>query len=945
MSSIPSLAALEAMDLRPKYKNNCGACRKRKLKCDRVKPCATCVLRDISDQCFVDEPEPTPPLRPGFASHAAHKRLRTSDAEHAGSSHHVPYRSSAHVGSSGAGGGQTVVGGSPSSASASTPPSGHHRDTVLESVQAQLADTQRQLLTLSQSLATLQSDRLRVAIPPTESSDDDAAAGISWQALSPLLPPLEACHTLVERFFVDAIWYIPVIHKTSFVERVWIPFASGRAAVTRPLAAVICLVLAYPLQLCPDQSDITRHKSLGDACDIVDRLVREAFKLTANQKAAWGPFKAPQCDLPLIQALLLQLVFLSIVGSMDPALPLQAEIIARAHYAGYFRIAGMPPLINPGLPWDERGAPKVPDARDERFSDERSEGEKLPILTGEMPAGSALETEYRRRIAWTCFCHAGWFALVTSTQPLISTSDFFVPRPTFLTDEHFDPLTGQVLTEISQEARAQGSRQSDADGYLDPFADYLFGTLESSFATRRVADFFQKLPSMSALERHEAVRIHENAFEQFVTASGNNLAAIEKQWRKGTEIGARCAVGGLIVYTSQRFFNVLLGKVVMQDSEAPPDIRFKSLEHARNLFEMMPLMMEMASDPTVPFHSAWCATHVFHAATAYAIAIFIRRASVDPSNPGSDGTPSPHEVDEEVRWFKNNIAETLRILRTLGTTNPTAKICEELLQALCDSREELELSVTFSRNVVQQHRIDRERRHAQKTRSTLLSTHSPSLTRGPYNLCSLLAPVETLPGTQNRPPWLSRSSAATRLEARSSVAKVAEAVTAQRSTDFIADLASNSRPLGERGRATQRGANPHHSAASLMPSASATDVPARLTARRLSAATATNIDHASCSSPASEQGPSLEVVGQRPARLGDRGSEQSRNVPARPSESAAANSNANSGETSGSKTTSSLISAQDWSNCPWIYREDFWHDLVLASSSLGDADVSTAPNA
>ncbi|CEH13205.1 fungal specific transcription factor domain protein [Ceraceosorus bombacis] len=857
MSSIPSLAALEAMDLRPKYKNNCGACRKRKLKCDRVKPCSTCVLRDISDQCFVDEPEPTPPLRPGFASHAAHKRLRTGDAEHAGSSHHVSHRSSAHVGSSGAGGGQTVVGGSPSSASASTPPNGHHRNTILESVQAQLADTQRQLLVLSQSLATLQSDRLQAAVPLTESSDDDAAAGISWQALFPLLPTLEACHTLVERFFVDALWYIPVIHKTSFVERVWIPFASGRAAVTRPLAAVICLVLAYPLQLCPDQSDITRHKSLGDACDIVDRLVREAFKLTANQKAAWGPFKAPQCNLPLIQALLLQLVFLSIVGSMDPALPLQADVIARAHYAGYFRIAGMPPLIGPGLPWDERGAPKVHDARDERFSDERPEGEKLPILTGEMPAGSALETEYRRRIAWTCFCHAGWFALVTSTQPLISMSDFLVPRPTFLTDEHFDPLTGQVLTEISEEARAQGLRQSDADRYLDPYADYLFGTLESSFATRRVADFFHRLPSMSAWERHEAVRIHENAFEQFVTASGNNLAAIEKQWRKGTEIGNNLAA----IETQWRKGTEIGARCA--DSEAPLDIRFKSLEHARNLFEMMPLMMEMASDPTVPFNSAWCATHVFHAATAYAIAIFIRRASVDPSNPGSDGTPSPHEVDEEVRWFKNNIAETLRILRTLGTTNSTAKICEELLQALCDSREELELSVTFSRNVVQQHRIDRERRHAQKTRSNLISTQSPSLTRGSYNRYSLLAPIEALPGTQNRPPWLSQSSAASPPKVRSSIAN----------------------------------------------------------------------------------GPSLEVFGQRPARLGDRGSEQSRDVPARPSESAAANSNANSGETSGSKTTSSLISAQDWSNCPWIYREDFWHDLVLASSSRGDADVPTAPNA
>jgi hypothetical protein len=34
---------------------SCDACRKRKLRCDRVKPCSTCVKRGIAEQCYQEE--------------------------------------------------------------------------------------------------------------------------------------------------------------------------------------------------------------------------------------------------------------------------------------------------------------------------------------------------------------------------------------------------------------------------------------------------------------------------------------------------------------------------------------------------------------------------------------------------------------------------------------------------------------------------------------------------------------------------------------------------------------------------------------------------------------------------------------------------------------------------------------------------------------------------
>lgn len=36
---------------------SCDPCRKRKLKCDRVKPCSTCQRRKIVDQCYQDDRE------------------------------------------------------------------------------------------------------------------------------------------------------------------------------------------------------------------------------------------------------------------------------------------------------------------------------------------------------------------------------------------------------------------------------------------------------------------------------------------------------------------------------------------------------------------------------------------------------------------------------------------------------------------------------------------------------------------------------------------------------------------------------------------------------------------------------------------------------------------------------------------------------------------------
>lgn len=53
----------------PRYSRNCEPCRRRKTKCDRIRPCASCVLRSTTEFCYNDEPHPpAAPLAPSSSS-------------------------------------------------------------------------------------------------------------------------------------------------------------------------------------------------------------------------------------------------------------------------------------------------------------------------------------------------------------------------------------------------------------------------------------------------------------------------------------------------------------------------------------------------------------------------------------------------------------------------------------------------------------------------------------------------------------------------------------------------------------------------------------------------------------------------------------------------------------------------------------------------------------
>lgn len=68
---------------------SCNQCRKRKLKCDRVKPCTTCTKRGIASQCYQEDgDEQTEAAATATAANASspmkRSRLETSSSKNGG---------------------------------------------------------------------------------------------------------------------------------------------------------------------------------------------------------------------------------------------------------------------------------------------------------------------------------------------------------------------------------------------------------------------------------------------------------------------------------------------------------------------------------------------------------------------------------------------------------------------------------------------------------------------------------------------------------------------------------------------------------------------------------------------------------------------------------------------------------------------------------------------
>ena len=143
----------------------------------------------------------------------------------------------------------------------------------------------------------------------------------------------------------------------------------------------------------------------------------------------------------------------------------------------------------------------------------------------------------------------------------------------------------------------------------------------------------------------------------------------------------RLAAKALAYQSSYRFALCTLMRPFLMDPSAPPHLRFAALQHARKIIESMHILVTLCNSPWVSFPPAWNAQHLFASATTFAT-VFLS----DLERANGDIWPA-----EDLDWFASALFEVVDTFHLVaqGTQHHTARVCKDLLVALCNSKEAL----------------------------------------------------------------------------------------------------------------------------------------------------------------------------------------------------------------------------------------------------------------
>lgn len=144
----------------------------------------------------------------------------------------------------------------------------------------------------------------------------------------------------------------------------------------------------------------------------------------------------------------------------------------------------------------------------------------------------------------------------------------------------------------------------------------------------------------------------------------------------------RLAAKALMFHSSSNFALCILMRPFLMDSKAPPHLRFAALIYARKIIESMHVLVTLCNCPWVSFPPAWNAFHLFASATTFAT-VFLSESKEDKEK---EAWPA-----ENLDWFASILFEVVDTfdLVAQGTQHHTARICKDLLVALCNSKEAL----------------------------------------------------------------------------------------------------------------------------------------------------------------------------------------------------------------------------------------------------------------
>lgn len=138
----------------------------------------------------------------------------------------------------------------------------------------------------------------------------------------------------------------------------------------------------------------------------------------------------------------------------------------------------------------------------------------------------------------------------------------------------------------------------------------------------------------------------------------------------------RLAAQVLSFRSANKFVQCLLMRPFLMNFAALFHLQFVALEHARRILEAMPVLINLSNFSWVSSSAFnWSSGHLFTAATTFAAVCL------------SDDVVKAQDLD----WFSTvlfDIVNTYELV-SQGNRNYTAKICKNLLVAMCNSREKL----------------------------------------------------------------------------------------------------------------------------------------------------------------------------------------------------------------------------------------------------------------
>jgi len=279
------------------------------------------------------------------------------------------------------------------------------------------------------------------------------------------------------------------------------------------------------------------------------------------------------------------------------------------------------------------------------------------------------DVEVRRKVAYEVCMTDRWLAL--NLQRLSDLpSKIRLTQPSHAAFDSYDIDTGQ---------------RNRANQKKLPNASWEHCKYIMSSGSDRVNRFLYKFLRLTPEQRYEEARQVDSLLGTIIDEVPSELV-YEVAFREGVNLSspetARIACQALIVYASAYRLRCTVMRQFLLDPQSPMDLRIAALEYARKIVETTANLVTMSSNPFIAFSSSWCSGHLFCAASTFAI-VYLGDTEQDL---------------QDLSWFASKIFEVIEALSFLSAKDSVAKRCEELLTALCTSKDWLRERFLASRS-------------------------------------------------------------------------------------------------------------------------------------------------------------------------------------------------------------------------------------------------------